>query len=103
MSLLERGPADVVLALALIHHLTIANNVPLERVAAFFARLGRWLIVEFITKSDPQVRRLLSTRKDIFPDYTRSGFEAAFQKFFRLQYAELVPDSERILFLMEKR
>ena len=103
MSLLERGPADVVLALALIHHLTIANNVPLERVAAFFARLGRWLIVEFIPKSDPQVRRLLSTRKDIFPDYTRSGFEAAFQKFFRLQYAELVPDSERILFLMEKR
>jgi len=42
--------------LKMIFHQTIANNMPWERVAAFFARLGRWLIVEFIPKSDPQVR-----------------------------------------------
>ena len=40
-SFVARGPADVVLALALIHHLAISNNLPLARIAGFFARSGR--------------------------------------------------------------
>ncbi|MFH1524179.1 MAG: class I SAM-dependent methyltransferase, partial [Chloroflexota bacterium] len=74
-SFLERGPVDAVLALALVHHLAISNNVPLERVAEFFAKCGKWLIVEFVPKSDSQVQKLLRSRKDIFGEYTRAGFE----------------------------
>ncbi|HEX6129010.1 MAG TPA: SAM-dependent methyltransferase, partial [Candidatus Limnocylindria bacterium] len=69
-SLVERGPADVILALALVHHLAIGNNVPLDRVASFFARLGRRAIVEFVPKEDPMATHLLSARPDIFPGYT---------------------------------
>ena len=58
MSLIGRGPCDTTLALALIHHLAISNNVPLPRIADFFARLGRALIIEFVPKSDTQVQRL---------------------------------------------
>ena len=64
-SLEQRGPADVVLALALVHHLAIGNNVPLPNVAEFFARLGRHLVIEFVPKSDSQVQRMLSSRTDI--------------------------------------
>jgi len=49
-SLADRGPADAVVALALIHHLAIGNNVPLERIAAFLARLGSHLIIEWVPK-----------------------------------------------------
>ncbi len=100
-SLLARGPAGTVLALALVHHLAIGNNVPLGRIAEFFARCGDRLIVEFIPKEDSQVRRLLSSRKDIFSGYTREGFEAAFQQAYRIEQAVPIPESARILYLMK--
>jgi hypothetical protein len=100
LSLEERGPADVLLALAVVHHLAIGHNLPLERVAAFLARVGRSLVIEFVPKSDSQVRRLLRDRADIFPDYTREGFEAAFRSHFRIDRSVPVAESERTLYLM---
>jgi hypothetical protein len=102
-SLLERGPADTVLALALVHHLAIGNNVPLGRVAEFFAGCGPRLIVEFIPKEDSQVKRLLATRKDIFPDYSREGFEAAFTNVYTIETSVPIPESARVLYLMNKK
>lgn len=96
-----RGPADMALALALIHHLAISNNVPLLQVADFFAKIGRWLVIEFVPKADSQVQKLLVSREDIFPDYTRAGFEAAFRQRFRIAEAVNVRESERVLYLME--
>ncbi|HET6821786.1 MAG TPA: hypothetical protein VFH34_04005 [Anaerolineales bacterium] len=97
-----RGPADILLALALIHHLAISNNVPLLQVADFFAKLGTWLVIEFVPKTDSQVQKLLVSREDIFPDYTREGFETAFQRRFRVVEAVNVRESERALYLMER-
>jgi ribosomal protein L11 methylase PrmA len=100
LSLEQRGPADVIMALALIHHLAIGHNLPLERIADYFARLGRHLVIEFVPKSDSQVKRLLLSRPDIFPSYTKEGFEAAFRQHFTLDAVERVQDSERWLYLM---
>lgn len=100
-SLLERGPADAVMALALVHHLAIGNNVPLEDIAAFLRRCGRSLIVEFVPREDSQVQRLLASREDIFTRYTREGFEAAFSRHFAIRQAEPIQDSQRILYRME--
>jgi ribosomal protein L11 methylase PrmA len=102
-SLAGRGPADLVLALALLHHLAISNNVPLDRIAHFFSRLGTALVVEFVPKTDSQVRRLLATRTDVFPDYERAGFEAAFAPYFETVDTRSVGDSERSLYLMRRR
>ena len=99
----QRGPADMTLALAVIHHLAISNNVPLPQLAQFFAARTKWLVIEFVPKSDSQVKRLLSSRKDIFPNYTREGFEAAFSERFKIHQAEPIRDSERTLYLMETR
>lgn len=102
-SLLGRGPADTVIALALVHHLAIANNLPLERVADFLAAAGRRLIIEFVPKSDSQVQRLLASRDDIFPDYTTAGFLAAFDSRFTTLERRDIPGTLRSLFLMERR
>jgi hypothetical protein len=102
-SIESRGPVDLVMALALVHHLAIANNVPLARVAESFARLGRALIVEFVPKSDSQVERLLTNRADIFPDYTIEGFERAFEQHWTVERAQRVGDSQRTLYLMRRR
>jgi hypothetical protein len=102
-SLEERGPADAVLALALVHHLAISNNLPLPKIAEYFSRIGRWLVIEFVPKSDSQVQRLLATREDIFDRYTRSDFEAQFNRFFEMARIAPVEGTERILYLMKNR
>ena len=100
LSLEERGPADAVLALALIHHLAIGHNLPLDRIAGYLARLGRVLIIEFVPKSDAQVSRLLLSRADIFPNYTKEQFERAFARYFTIESTERIKDSERWLYCM---
>ncbi len=98
-----RGPADLVLALAVIHHLAISNNVPLPQTAEFFAGTGKWLVIEFVSKSDSQVQKLLASRADIFPSYTREGFEAAYRESFNIREAVEIRESERVLYLMERK
>jgi hypothetical protein len=103
VSILERGPADTVLALALVHHLAIGNNVPLHKIAGFFNRICTSLIIEFVPKSDSQVQRLLSTREDIFPDYTQQEFEKTFRQYFSVHSSAKIRDTDRTLYLMRKR
>jgi len=102
-SLVERAPVDVVMALALIHHLAISNNVPLTQLAEFFHELGRWLVIEFVPKSDSQVQKLLISREDIFPEYNRTDFERVFGECFHIREAVAVDESDRYLYLMESR
>lgn len=102
-SLGERGPADAVLALALIHHLCIGNNTPLGAVADYFSTLTRHLIIEFVPKEDGQTQRLLESREDIFDDYTREGFESAFGRRFNVLDSRPIADSQRVLYLMEAK
>lgn len=101
-ALIDRGPVDAIMALALVHHLAISNNVPLPDLAAFFSILGRWLIIEFVPKEDSQVKRLLATREDIFPNYQRQGFEEAFRQFFIIHECKPIEGSNRILYRMER-
>ena len=101
-SLAARGPCDTALALALIHHLAISNNVPLSLIAEQFAGLCNWLIIEFVPKEDSQVQRLLATRQDIFDKYDQENFETEFGRFFSIIEKSQIKDSSRVLFLLEK-
>ncbi len=102
-SLVERGPADLCLALALIHHLAIGGNVPLGRIAELFGGIARRLIIEFVPKEDSQVARMLSLREDVFPDYTEPAFARAFGEVFTIVHSARIADTVRTLYLMERR
>lgn len=102
-SFIERiKKADLTLALALVHHLCIGNNVPLAQLAGFFADTFKYLIIEFVPKTDVQVKKLLVTKKDIFDDYTSANFKLAFSKYFTVLDQQSIPDSEREIFLLKK-
>ncbi|MDD4178687.1 MAG: class I SAM-dependent methyltransferase [Candidatus Margulisbacteria bacterium] len=102
-SLIKRGPADLVLALALVHHLAIGNNLSFNSIASFLAMLGRWLIIEFVPKTDSQIMKMLLFRKDIFSDYNLANFEQDFRFFFTIEARSVIPDSGRILYLMRNK
>jgi len=98
-SLLQRGKVDLIMALALVHHLAISNNVPLDMIADYFAKLGRHLIIEFVPKSDSQTKKLLSSREDVFDHYNLADFKVAFGQYFDLVDQKTVGESERSLLL----
>jgi hypothetical protein len=99
----DRCTADMVLALALIHHLAIANNVPFDRIVDLFSRLCKFLVIEFVPKEDSQVQRLLQNREDIFSSYTQEAFERSFSVSFSIMEQKDITESSRILYLMKKR
>jgi ribosomal protein L11 methylase PrmA len=101
-SFLDRGKADLVLALALVHHLAIANNLPFERLAAFFAGISPKLVIEFVPKDDPQTRRLLGSRQDIFTDYDQVHFESQFSRYFKIEQKRELSESKRTMYLMKR-
>lgn len=101
-SLQNRGPGDVIFALALIHHLTITANIPFENVARFLSNIGKSLIIEFIPKEDSQLQRMLASSIKNFPDYNKKNFENAFKKYFRIKAMKRIQNSERIMYLMKK-
>jgi len=103
MSLIQRGPSDVILALALIHHLAISNNLPLYKIAEFFKKNCSYLIIEFVPKEDSQTQRMLITREDIFNNYTQENFEQEFERNFIIHESIKIKNSERRLYLMEKK
>jgi SAM-dependent methyltransferase len=102
-SLLDRANADVVVGLALVHHLAIGRNVPLPMIGRLMARLAPNLILEWVPKEDPMAKRLLAAREDIFADYSADGLRAAFRHDFEILEEAPIEDSLRILFRMRTR
>lgn len=103
MTLEQRGPADVLMALALVHHLAIGNNVPFEGIAAYFSRLARRAIVEFVPRADAMVHHMLAGRDERFGDYDAAAFERAFALRFTIDERVVLTPSERVLYLMTAR
>ena len=103
MTLASRPLPDVVLALALVHHLAISNNLPFREIAGFLHKLSGDLIIEFVPKSDSQVMKLLESRKDIFDGYYEENFIHEFESYYKIIAREKISDSERSLFWMKRK
>jgi hypothetical protein len=98
-SLLRRGRPDLTLALALVHHLAITNNVPLSEIVAWLAELGSPLVVEFPMPGDPMVQRLLAGKREgAHGDYTREEFERRLAEAFVIDRQEDSPTGHRVLY-----
>ena len=103
MSLTERGPADLVLALAISHHLMITSNLPAESIADFLWLCGRRLILEFVAMEDPMSKVLLESKSCTGIYYSMESFETAFEKRFQILEKVELGDSRRVLYHMERR
>lgn len=101
-SFFDRGDGDLVMALALIHHLAIGNNISLPQLVSFFSELGKWLIIEFVPKNDHRVQQMLLSRTDIFENYNTDEFEAAFRQHYTIIEAIKVGATSRLIYLMER-
>ena len=104
MPLLGRGRPDLVLALALVHHVAIGANVPVREIVDWLASLGGALLVEFPTREDPMVQKLLAPkRKGLHPDYERGFFERCLHEAFDVRQSEHLGSDTRILYFATPR
>ncbi|CCH18312.1 class I SAM-dependent methyltransferase [Micromonospora lupini] len=98
----QRASADVVLALALVHHLAIGRNVPLPEVVDWLAGLtapGGAVVVEFVHPDDPMATRLLANKPEgLFPDYRRDTFERLVEARGRITDRLELPSGTRTLY-----
>lgn len=102
MSLKQRGGADLVLALALIHHLVLTNYVPMEQVAEWLAGLCRHLLIEFVPPADPMVRQLLKNRIEGHLPYDQTVFQNSFEARFEFLDTKTLGNG-RILHLCRRK
>jgi len=99
----QRIQPDVVMALALVHHLALTGHVALQDLADFLAGLARTVIIEWVPLDDPQAGRLVGARASLFAHhYTGENFRRALSEHFRIVDSVEIPGTERSLFLLER-
>jgi hypothetical protein len=102
--LVERGSPGLVLALALVHHLSIGANVPVREVVAWMRSLEAPVVVEFPTPGDPMVERLRSGKREgTHPDYRLDHFERCLGEGFEVARREELPSGLRVLYELRPR
>ena len=94
----ERSHPDLILALALIHHLAIARNVPIPELIAWFASFQADVVIEFVAPDDPMVEQLMRNRDPVDLRYTPDHFEACLSNHFVLARKESLQSGRRTLY-----
>lgn len=102
-SFAQRASFDLVLALALVHHLVISRSIPLGNIMYFFSTLAPVLIIEFIPTTDVQVREMLARKRYVQHEYSQEYFEKVLGNYFRVTQRETIGNSGRILYLLRRK
>ena len=102
-SFINRTNVDLILALALIHHLVIGKNISFAMVADFFRRTTQYLIIEFVPGNDEKVQDMLKQKIASYDNYNQHNFESSFTQHFNIEKKESIPGSYRMLYLMKKK
>jgi SAM-dependent methyltransferase len=95
----RRGKPDLVLCLALLHHVSITGNVPVREFVDWLAGLGAEVVIEFMTREDPMVKRLLAAKREgLHRDYERGFFERTLGEAFEITRTEELGSGTRVLY-----
>jgi hypothetical protein len=101
---LERGVADCALALALVHHLRVSSNWPIDQIVDFLGMLGgQHLIAEFVPRDDPMFQAITRLRDEDYADWTLEAWKTSLQRSFMLVREVKLPSSPRTLGLWRRR
>ncbi len=99
-----RGSFDLVLMLAVVHHMLVSERIPLPQIIKLASEITtKLLIIEYVPPDDPMFRRITRGRDHLHRDLTRGGFESACREFFETVRAVPLGETGRWLYLLHKR
>ena len=79
------------------------GKIPYPSFSIGYATLGTNLVIEFVTKKDPMVERLLRTRRNVYADYEPELFERWLSEMFHVARREPLASGTRTLFYATTR
>jgi len=106
LSFLDRaqGFFDLVLMLAVVHHMLVTERVPLGEIVEFASSLTLDLaVIEFVGPGDPMLKRLVRGREALHQDLTKEVFEQACRRCFDIERSEELAGGDRVLYVLRKK
>ena len=95
----DRVRPDLVLCLAVVHHLALTNTVPLDEIVAFLADFAAPVVVEFPHRNDVMAARLLARKRSgLFDAYDLAPWEEALGRRFTVTAKSTLPSGTRTLY-----
>lgn len=101
-SFFDRVRPDMVFALALVHHIVIGANVPLEDFIDWLMRFSPVVVLEFVDKKDPNAVRLLKDKEDVYPWYTQEALELAICARGSILQKRQLPCGTRTMYMIQR-
>lgn len=97
-----RGSPDLILCLALIHHMVISANIPMGEFVDWIASLGADAIIEFVSAEDDMSRMLLRNKVNQYSDYTEAEFERLVSQSFSIEASEELKGGHRKIYYLRR-
>ena len=99
----RRRSPDMILCLALLHHMRVSANIPLSLFIEWLRGLDATVIVEFVGRDDEMFRKLISAKSEDYPDYTEGNFRLEIAKHFTVRDRLQLKDGNRELLLLDPK
>lgn len=100
----ERIKPDMVLSLAVFHHVVFTGGVPVSQLGVWMSEIDSDFIVEFVHREDEKVQHLLSRKTD--PDtfaYDLEGFLTSTEPYFELAEKQTLSNGTRSMLHLMRR
>jgi hypothetical protein len=94
----SRARPELLLCLALIHHVVITANVPLEEFVGWLSDLSDQLVIEYVSRSDDKVKALLRNKEDKYSDYSRENLERELGRYYTIRRRLELESGNRFLY-----
>ena len=99
----RRRQPDLVLCLALIHHVRLSANIPNRLFLQWLRSLESDVIIEFVTREDEMVIKLLTNKKEQYADYNLEQFVAEASELFTIEDRQPLKGGKREIFYLRPR
>ena len=96
----ERGNPELIICLALIHHMRISSNIPNIEFLKYLRSFDAEIILEFVDRHDEMVKKLLVNKKEDYPDYNKQDFLKEVQKYFEIKDRQSLKNDDREIFFL---
>jgi len=99
----KRGRPELVLCLALIHHMRISANIPCALFLDWLSSLKSEAIIEFVDRSDEMVIKLLANKKEQYDDYSLEIFERQVRERFEVIASQDLKGGKRRIYMLRPK
>jgi len=99
----ERGKPELIICLALIHHMRISSNIPNIEFLKYLRSFDAEIIIEFVDRHDEMVKKLLTNKKEDYPDYNKQDFLREVQKYFEIKDRQSLKNDDREIFFLKPK